>query len=309
MLSAILSCVLALAFAYFVSRFFSAKIETLARAAHLIAQGQLEHRVPVSPNEVLGKLSADFNTMADHLQKGQQLRRQLQADVVHELRTPLAVSQGILDSLESKVIPWDERSLSSLQEEIGRMNRLVTDLHDLSKAETRQLSIQKELIYVGDLLERVQESFQETVRLAGVHFQVGLPPAESGALLYIDPDRTIQILLNLLHNALRYTPSGGMIQINLCLQIANNSPGINIMVTDTGTGIAPEHLPFIFDRFYRGDQSRSRQTGGSGLGLAIAKEYVELQGGQIMAASTLGAGTTIRLWLPVESELATVELK
>ncbi|MTV47927.1 HAMP domain-containing protein [Heliobacillus mobilis] len=302
LLAAFLSSVIAFIFAYLVSRFFSSKIETLAQAAHNIAQGNLEYRVPVRSEEVLGKLAADFNTMADRLQKDRQLRRQLQADVVHELRTPLAVSQGILDSLESGFIPWDSNSLSSLQEEIGRMNRLVTDLHDLSKAETRQLSIQKELIYAGDLLERIEESFQKTAKLSNLDFLVDFPLAERSALLYIDPDRTVQIFLNLLHNAVRYTPAGGTIQITVRFQREMNKNGIELAVSDTGTGIAPEHMPHIFDRFYRGDQSRSRQTGGSGLGLAIAKEFVELQGGIITAKSTIGKGTTFYVWLPVELE-------
>ncbi|MZP29196.1 HAMP domain-containing protein [Heliobacterium undosum] len=294
----IIASIIALIIAFFISNRLIQPIGVLAEAARSIARGNLGHRVTLTGGDELGELAADFNTMAARLEEDQRLRRQLQADVVHELRTPLAVCQSLFDALESGVATWDKEALTTLQEETGRMNRLVHDLHALSKAETRQLSFCKEWLYVGDLLERLEESFSAAARQKGVSFTVTAERETAGTLLYVDPDRTVQIFLNLLHNALRHTCPGGFISVDTQVRPG----GIAIAVRDSGCGIAPEHLPHIFDRFYRIDESRTRRTGGSGLGLAIAREYALLQGGSISADSVPGQGSVFTVYLPTEEE-------
>ena len=287
--------------AFFLAFLFSdsllKRIEALAEAARRIAGGELEHRIIMKEKDELGELADDFNSMAAKLQTDKQLRQQLQADVVHELRTPLAVCQAVLDSLENGVVAWDAKTLASLQEETGRMSRLVTDLYELSRAENKQLSIHKEIFAVGDLLERLDESFSEVARQKEITFIIEASPKIRDALLYADMDRLMQVFANLLHNAARYTGKNGRIRVaaNYC-----NEKDLQIDVADSGCGIAPEILPHVFDRFFRGDESRARHSGGSGLGLAIAKEYALLHGGEIKVVSRLGEGSVFSVKLPLE---------
>ena len=273
------------------------RIQALAEAAKRIAGGELEHRIVMKEEDELGELAADFNSMAAKLQNDKQMRQQLQADVVHELRTPLAVCQAVLDSLESGAVVWEPKTLASLQEETARMSRLVTDLYELSRAENKQLSIHKEIFAVGDLLERLEESFCEVARQKEISFMVEAGAADREALLYADQDRLMQVFANLLHNAARYTEKGGQIKVVVSY---SNKKILQIAVSDSGCGIAPEVLPHVFDRFFRGDESRARQSGGSGLGLAIAKEYTLLHGGEISVESVLGKGTVFKVELPLE---------
>ena len=288
--------VVAFLIAFFFSNYLMEKIKLLAEAARKIAGGNLEHRVNITSHDELGELATDFNFMADRLQEERQLQRQLQADVVHELRTPLAVSQAILDSLESGVIDWNKKTLSSLQEETSRMNRLVSDLFELSRAENKQLTFHRELFLVSDLLVRIEESFAEIARRQKIHFVVAKDPLLESTLLYVDADRTVQIFINLLHNALRYTAPGGTIAVN-----ANKSGKTAVIsVQDNGTGIPADCLPHIFNRFFRGEQNKALYSGGSGLGLAIAKEYTTLQGGNINVESTVGKGTMFTVILPLD---------
>lgn len=298
-LIALFSSLLGFGIAFILSEYLLCHIRELALAARKIANGELEHRVSIGAQDELGELAADFNRMADELEENRRTRRQLQADVVHELRTPLAVCQAVLDSLDNGVVPWDDKTLASLQEETGRMNRLVTDLHELNRADNQQLSLYKELFTVDNLIERIVESFEELARQSGVKFNVEIVSPVANLLLYADPDRVMQIFLNILHNALRHTEAGETI----ALQVRGEATGKAIFrITDTGEGITPEDLPYIFDRFFSGDRSRSRQRSGTGLGLAIAKEYALLHGGDIQVQSVLGQGTEFAVILPVEQE-------
>ena len=292
----IIASMVAFFIAFFFSNYLMERIKLLAEAARKIANGNLDHRVSITSHDELEELSADFNFMADRLQEERQLQRQLQADVVHELRTPLAVSQAILDSLENGVINWNEKTLSSLQEETNRMNRLVSDLFELSRAENKQLTFHKELFLVSDLLARIEESFLEVARRQKVNFGIDIDPLLENALLYVDADRTVQIFVNLLHNALRYTVPGGSIYVS-----ANKGEKTAVIsVKDNGTGISAEYLPHIFNRFFRGEKNKALHSGGSGLGLAITKEYTTLQGGSIKVESTVGKGTIFTVILPLD---------
>lgn len=291
----IIASMVAFLIAFFFSNYLMERINLLAEAARKIANGNLNHRVSITSHDELEELSADFNFMADRLQEERQLQRQLQADVVHELRTPLAVSQAILDSLENGVINWNEKTLSSLQEETNRMNRLVADLFELSRAENKQLTFDKELFLVSDLLARIEESFLEVARRQEINFGIDIDPLLENALLYVDADRTVQIFVNLLHNALCYTVPGGSIHVSA----SKSEKTAVISVKDNGTGISADCLPYIFNRFFRGE-NKALHSGGSGLGLAISKEYTTMQGGSINVESTVGKGTVFTVILPLD---------
>jgi signal transduction histidine kinase len=298
-LTVVVSSVLALGIGFLLSDYLARHIGELALAARHIARGKLDYRVRTGASDELGELAVDFNEMVGKLQEDRQLRRQLQADVVHELRTPLAVYQAVLDSLESGVVQWDAKTLASLQEETGRMNRLVTDLHELNRADNQQLPLYKELFAVGDLLERLEESFSELARKKAVQFSIEASVDTAAIIVYADPDRLMQVFLNILHNALRHTPGGGVITLRVCPKDENM---MAYSITDNGEGIPADALPHIFDRFFSGDKSRSRMRSGTGLGLAIAKEYILLHGGEIEARSVLNQGSEFIVILPIEQE-------
>jgi two-component system, OmpR family, sensor histidine kinase BaeS len=240
----------------------------------------------------LDELIHGFNTMAERLENDERQRRSLLADVSHELRTPLAVLQGNLEALIDGVHPADEEHLGALLDETRVVGRLVDDLRTLALSESGSLALHPEPTDMAVLLGEVAASFGATAQAAGVAIDVaaddGLP------LLEIDPVRTREVLSNLVANALRYTPSGG----SILLAAASERDGtwLRVRVSDTGSGIAPDVLPHIFDRFWKSPESR-----GSGLGLPIARNLVEAQGGEIDADSTMGQGTTISFSLPVRA--------
>ena len=267
-------------------------IRELTAASRAIASGDLKQTVPVRSRDELGELAAAFNQMSSDLARARDLRRQMTADIAHELRTPLSIILGQIDALDDGVVPTSPESFEVLREEAGRLGRLVEDLRTLSMADAGELTLVRRLVQPGQLLEQAQAAHQPLAAAKGVSIRVrassGLPEAE------LDPDRLLQVLGNLLSNALRHAPSASEIE----LAAESREAGIQMTVRDNGPGIEAVDLPHLFDRFYRTDKSRQRETGGSGLGLAIAKAIVELHGGRIWAESTPGQGTAILIWLP-----------
>jgi two-component system OmpR family sensor kinase/two-component system sensor histidine kinase BaeS len=261
----------------------SAPLGRLATAARQISQGQLEQRVPLKGTDEIAALAEAFNDMASELQHAEKLRRNLVADVAHELRTPLSVVQGNLRAILDGVFPLNEEEVASIYDETLTLNRLVNDLRELSQAEARQVSLNLQPSELSDIVTNTSDRVRELSREKEIEVTVTLPA--DLPLVLIDPDRTRQILQNLLSNALRHTPAGGkiavMVQEQTVASDRNLANFISIAVRDTGPGIAPEDLPYVFDRFWRADNSRSREYGGTGLGLAIAKQLVEAQGGKI----------------------------
>jgi len=242
-----------------------------------IAQGDYSAKVPLRSQDEIGQLAMAFNQMADSLKKVEQLRKTMVLDVAHELRTPLTNMKGYLEALLDGVLPPTRENLESLQEETGRLVRLVEDLLRLAKADAARATLHKEEICIADLITQGLESFlpQFQAKKIGVetHFQPG------GNRLGGDSDKLAQVISNLLQNAWQYTPSGGILRISTepCTQ------GVKITFANTGGEIAEKDLPFIFERFYRGEKSRSREHGGAGIGLAIVKELVEAHDGQVGA--------------------------
>ena len=261
----------------------------LRRAAVAIARGELERRVKVGGDGEVGELGRAFNEMAEALQRNEELRRNMLADVAHELRTPLSVIRGDLEAILDGVYRADLQHISSIYEETLLLQRLVEDLRELSLAEAGQLPLEMEELDIGELVQGVVETVRATAQARGVSLEVEV---EQPIPVLGDPHRLRQVLLNLLNNSLQYTPSGGEVK----LRTWQKDGRAMVEVRDTGLGIPPEHLPHIFERFYRGLRSRP----GSGIGLAIAKHLIEAHGGKIWASSPgSGSGSTFAFSLPL----------
>jgi signal transduction histidine kinase len=262
-------------------------------AADAVAEGDLSIRVPEGHPGEFGRLAASFNHMVEELQRSDQRRRNLTADVAHELRTPLHIIQGNLEGFLDGVYEPTEEHLNATLDETRLLSRLVEDLRTLSLAEAGQLPLHLETVDVGELLADVRTSFSGQAEAAGVEVRVEMDNAP--LTITADIGRLDQVVGNLMSNAVRHTPSGGTI----LLRAAPIEGWVRIAVRDTGEGIPPEDLPYIFDRFWRGDRARMRGSGaGSGLGLAIAQQLVRAHGGRIGVESAAGKGTTFTLELP-----------
>jgi len=266
-------------------------------AADALAEGDLSVRVPVRGRDSFAQLTRSFNRMAEELERADQQRRNLTADVAHELRTPLHIIQGNLEGILDGVYGSDEEHITAMLEETRSLARLVEDLQTLSLAEAGQLPLTLESVDVAELLADVRTSFSGQADVAGIDLQVELADPDAPLVINADAGRMSQVLGNLLANALRYTPAGG----SITLRVEPFEEGVRIIVRDTGAGIPAEDLPFVFDRFWRGDRSRSHTGGaGSGLGLAIARQLVHAHGGHISVQSELGQGTTFTIELRTE---------
>jgi two-component system sensor histidine kinase BaeS len=265
--------------------------------ADAVAQGDLSQRVEVrgGPGD-FRRLANSFNRMVDELERSDRQRRNLTADVAHELRTPLHILQGNLEGILDGVYQPTTEHIEATLDETRLLARLVEDLQTLSQAESGQLHLVMEPLDIGELFADIQTSFSGQAEAAGVELLVELDPSNGAPpVVEADIDRMGQVLGNLVSNALRHTPQGGTIT----LRAAPIAQGLRIQVQDTGAGIPPEDLPYIFDRFWRGDRSRSHAGGaGSGLGLAITRQLVRQHGGAIQVESQVGVGTTFTIELP-----------
>jgi signal transduction histidine kinase len=278
------------------SRRILAPVEALTAAVRRMEAGDLSQRVEVTSQDEIGDLGRAFNSMADGLARLEELRRNMVTDVAHELRTPLANIRGYLEALQDGVVKPEKHIIDSLYDEAMHLNRLVNDLQELSLAEAGQLRLQRQPVALADVVHRAAEAGRARAQAVKIELQIDLP--EDLPLVDIDPQRIGQVLRNLMDNALTHTPPGGEIAI------AAHADGqwVAVSVWDTGSGIAAEDLPYVFERFYRADKSRSRATGGAGLGLAIARQLVQAHGGQIEVESEIGQGTRFTFTLPVVTQ-------
>ncbi len=299
--SALGATVLALLLGILLARTISRPVRELTAATHRVAQGDLGHQVPVRTKDELGELAASFNQMSADLARSNQLRRQMTADIAHELRTPLSVILGYTEALsDGKLHPTPE-TFEIMHEEAKHLGRLIEDLQTLALADAGELSLTRRATNPRALLERAAAAYGAQAQQKGITLQVKSAP--DLPQIEVDPDRMAQVLSNLVSNALRYTPAGGEITLSATFR----PPAVVLQVSDTGAGIAPEDLPHVFERFYRGDKARQRQEGESGLGLAIAKSIVEIHGGTITVDSRPGEGTTFTIELPAHPGLADSE--
>jgi two-component system OmpR family sensor kinase/two-component system sensor histidine kinase BaeS len=290
--AALLAAALSLVLGVVISRLLTAPLSRLTRAAQAVALGDLSQRVDARSKDEIGELGRAFNGMTASLADAEALRKNLMADVAHELRTPLTVVQGNLQAILDGVYPLEMAQVAGLYDETRLLTRLVDDLHDLALADAGQLRLEREVVDLGFLARATVQSFAPAAEAAGV--VLDLLVDENVAQIVGDAGRLAQVLRNLLSNALRHTPAGG--RLSVCVD--RLGPSARIEVADTGSGISPEDLPHVFDRFYRSEKNRGRGTGGAGLGLAIARQLVAAQGGRIEVASRPGLGTTFTITLP-----------
>ena len=267
-------------------------VRELTRAAKRMAKGNFEEPLPIYSTDEIGDLSRSFNTMAQEIEHGIEMREQMMADTSHELRTPLTVLASKLEFSLEQNKPLETEEIVVLYDEVIRLKGLVNELQDLSKLEAGHAVLDKTLIKFADYFEDFAVLLDAEAESRNMTLEVNLK--EAPEYCYADPKRLKQIVLNLVNNAFRYTPEGGTVTI-----IAKEQDGDFLFsVQDTGMGIAPEDVNKIFDRFYRTDRSRDRESGGSGLGLAITKALVDAHGGWIKVDSQLNAGTTFTIMLP-----------
>jgi len=261
-------------------------------AARRIAAGDFSERVAVTSPLEAAELAASFNRMAETLESDRETRRRLLADIVHELRSPLSVIQGTAQGFLDGVIPADAEHAAFIHDEAALLSKLITDLRDLALAEAGELRLERQPADIAELVRQAVAGLLPRAREAGVEVEVVAPPGLPPCL--VDRDRTLQIVGNLLDNALRHTPRDGRIAVRL----RDASAGmLALEVADTGEGIAPDHLPHVFERFYRVDAARAR-GGGTGLGLAIVKQLAEAQGGAATVESAPGRGSLFTVTFP-----------
>lgn len=285
-----------LAASYALARSITVPIRKLGRAAEAIEQGNLGQTVPVEANDEVGHLAVIFNRMSQTLATNTKLRRRLLANIAHELRTPLAVIQGHLEGMIDGVIAPSREQLSSLHEEAVRLNRLITDLRDLSLAEVHQLALERQPTDMNQLLTRTVSMLKPMADKKEI--QVNCVLADKLPEVAVDADRMSQVFYNLLVNAIRYSPCQSQVQVAAAPVEAEKQQWLKVSIEDSGPGIAPEDVPYIFEHFYRGDKSRDRKSGGSGLGLAIVRQLVENHDGQVQVESVLGIGSIFHVLLP-----------
>jgi len=284
---------IALLLTFFLSRRISGPIRALAVTARKLGQGDFSQRVQVKDKSEVGELAQTFDSMASDLEKAEQLRRNMVADVAHELRTPLSNIRGYLEAIRERVVKPDAATIRSLEEEATLLSRLVDDLQELSLAEAGKLELICQAEDIVELINPIVAAMQAQAAAKGVSLPIDLP--KKLPPVNIDSQRISQVLRNLLENAVAHTDKGGSITVTA----AQQGDWVEVSVADTGEGIPPDDLPNIFERFYRVDKSRARTTGGSGLGLTIANRLVEAHGGKIEAQSELGKGSRFSFTVPI----------
>jgi len=283
--------------AIIMARTLTQPLQELATASRQMAQGNLQQEVPVRTKDELGELALAFNQMSADLTFANQSRQQMTADIAHDLRTPLTVLSGYLEAMEDGTLSPTAARLQMMQQEVDVLMRLVADLRTLSLADAGQLALHKEPVDVVNLLGQVQAAYAHQAQQQDVEIEV--ETAVSQPTIELDKARMRQVLDNLVSNALRYTPTGGIVT----LAAHSKKNNLQLEISDTGAGIPEADLPHIFNRFYRGDSSRQEGAGESGLGLAIVKSLVEAMDGEISVESEgKNQGTAFIIMLPLDNQ-------
>lgn len=295
MFSAIGAGIVALLLGLALARTLTRPLRRLTAAIHAMAAGNLEQRVDITSHDEIGELAGAFNSMSTQLAHSNQARRQMTADIAHELRNPLMVMTGYIEALRDGVLRPTPERFDMMYEEAQHLQRLVADLRTLSLADAGELALSPQVVDPFSLLMRVAEAYAPNAQKANITLAVG--PTVAVPTVKVDVERIVQVLANLVTNALRYTPAGGTITLG----VQAERDGVVLTVADTGEGIAPDVLPHVFDRFYRADTARSQNGDESGLGLAIVKSIVTSHGGTITVSSELGQGSTFAICLPAAS--------
>jgi len=297
---ALIGAVIALLLGIFLSRTLTRPIRELTRATHAVSEGDLSQQVPVRSNDELGELAQAFNRMSSELSRSVNSRKQMTADIAHELRTPLSLILGHAEAVHDGVLPPSRENFEIIREEAARLEHLVNDLRILSLADAGELSILPQIVEPQRLLQEVAAIYQYQTQRKNITLDLDIASPLSN--IEVDPGRMTQVLTNIIDNALRHTPEGG--KIVLSARDANANDQVELAIQDSGPGLNAEDIERIFDRFYRTDSSRQRDDafpGGSGLGLAIARSIVQAHGGQLSAESETGKGLKVIIRLPKRS--------
>jgi len=292
LLAGLIAAAAALLVTLVLSRRILGPIEALTGAVRQMENGDLSQRVEVGSKDEIGELAHAFNAMADGLARTEKLRRNMVSDIAHELRTPLTNLRCQIEALQDGLTAPSATVFHSLHEEAMLLKELIEDLQDLALADAGQLRLTCEAVAIVDVTTQAVNACLAQAEGKEITLKISLPP--DLPFIYADAKRVGQILRNLLANALAHTPSGGRIE----LQARCADGKVELIVANTGAGIEPRHLPNLFERFYRADNSRTRSTGGSGLGLAIVKQLAEAQGGSVRAESEVGKGSSFIVMLP-----------
>lgn len=291
-LSAIIAALIAMLIGGVLARTLTRPLRELIAATHVMAGGTFDQRVQVRSRDEIGELAGSFNKMSSDLARASQLRKQMTADLAHDLRTPLSILRGYTEGLKDQRLAGSPALFAVMHGEVEHLQRLVDDLRVLSLADAGELSLNRRAVDPRALIERTGLAYFVQAEQQGIEMRV--EAEDDLPSIAVDTDRMTQVLNNLVSNALRYTSSG-----TIALAAEGAGGRVHLRVRDTGSGIAPEDLPFVFDRFYRADKARQRtDTNASGLGLAIAKAIVEAHGGSVSVESALGVGTTFTIELP-----------
>jgi histidine kinase len=288
----------------FVSRRIVEPIQTLSNVSRRLAQGLYRERIYLQADDEIAQLAQGVNQLAEALDQTERRRLALLADVTHELRTPLATIGGYMEGLVDGVVSANPATFNLILRETRRLQRLIEDLELLSRVEAGQLPVVARAIDLRSVLEAQIAQFEPL--FSSNHVTLSLDVPEQLPQVWADPDRVAQVLINILANAYRYTPAGGQVTV----QVSTDDHEVRVAVIDSGIGIAAEHLPHLFERFYRVDKSRARNSGGSGIGLAIARHLIYAQGGEIWAESDgIGKGARFIFTLPLAPQMATIRLE
>jgi two-component system OmpR family sensor kinase/two-component system sensor histidine kinase BaeS len=292
LLAGLVAGIIALGLGFVLFRQITAPLNSLAKASEKIAAGDLSARAVVAGNDEIAQVARSFNAMADKLASSETARRNMLADIAHELRNPIGIISSHLEAMIDGVFPTDKEELVSLHDETILLARLVGDVRELALADAGQVELHRAPTDMRALIEASVTAFQPLAQESDITIVARLSNVPE---LNVDAQRIEQILRNLLSNALRFTPPHG----SVALSLGQDGNDVRIEVRDTGTGISPEALPHVFERFWRADKARTRSQGGTGLGLAIAKQWVEAHGGKIGVESQLGQGSTFWFTLPI----------
>ena len=290
--SALGASLVALLLGIFLSRTLTRPIRELTEATHAVADGNLGLQVPLHSKDEMGELAASFNKMSTDLARSANARKQMTADIAHELRTPLSLILGHAEAVHDGVLPPTRENFEIIRDEAERLEHLVDDLRTLSLADAGELSINLQEVSPQKMLLDLQATYLHIASQKDVKIQLDV--ASEIPMLDIDPGRITQVLTNILENALHHTPPGG----HITLSAKSVEEGVELSIQDSGPGIEGENVNRIFERFYRTDAARHRDEGGSGLGLAIAKSIVEMHQGQIWAESEPGQGLKVSIRFP-----------
>lgn len=291
-LGSIITAIIAVIIGFIFSNRITKPLAGLMTGIRRLSAGDTTYRVKVKTKDEFQQLANAFNDMSQKIEENEKIRKGLVADVAHELRTPLSVLRGRLELIQEGTIEGNQEEIIRLNDEVLRLTRLVNDLQQLTLAEAGKLTLYKKEVNLKELVNRVIDNFNWLAEEKGIDIVLD---SDNDVKVDIDYDRVTQVIINILGNSLRHTPDNGKVRIDVTM---NNKDAI-IKIKDNGPGIDEEHLPYIFERFYRTDASRSRDQGGTGLGLAIAKGYIESHKGNIAVESKKGEGTTFIISLPL----------